>query len=328
MLRPIVLLGLLTGSVAAFAQTVTVSAPQPNDFLGSSNTLSFAARNAPLQQHRFRVRVVNIANPLINFEFRKTVNQPNQENNINDTVSLNFARSTPEGQYRIEFIVDSPNVYNPGNATTPVIISPVTIDVVEPKFLDVNPINGAFVRGIVPVSLGLDEAFIKEWRVQVNGQDIPNNTGNSSSVNVNWDTAGIEQDGPQTLNIRVEDEASNTANRSISVTLDRVAPTINVLTPGGSSFRPGSNIPVSIDFVDQFGGSITPQSVDVLARRMDNTLLGRVARTSTRNNGATMNWTGRIRRSRNFPNQFKLVITAVDRAGNPATTQEVVVNLR
>jgi len=145
-------------------------------------------------------------------------------------------------------------------------------------------------------------------------------------VNVLWDTTAIETDGSQSISINVKDLALNEANKSITVTLDRVVPTIQVVAPTGSTVRAGATIPVSIRIADQFNGSVSSNAVVVTARRMDNTLIQRITRLSSSNSGTNLNWTGRIQKTAVLPSQFKLVVTAVDRAGNPAVSQEVVVN--
>ncbi len=304
--------------------TLTISSPSSNDFLGRTGQLRFLLTEASAS-HRVQVVITNVANPLLSFTFQDTFN-PDADNKINGTLGLNFNQATPEGLYTavvtVTLTTGAPSQYPSQSITN------LTVDVNDPKFLDSNPINGAFVRGNVPIQLQIQEGNIDLWRVQVNGQDIPNNTGTSNTVNVTWNTAGIERDGSQAININVKDRATNTSNKGITVTLDRVAPSIQVVAPTGSGFRPNSTIPVSVDIVDQFAGSVTAQAIDVVAKRLDGTLIQRVARLSTRNNGGTLNWTGRIQRATQLPSTFKLVVTAVDRAGNPAVTQEVTVNRR
>ncbi|MBN8689739.1 MAG: hypothetical protein J0L72_02985 [Armatimonadetes bacterium] len=305
----------------AWAGTIQITSPRTGDFLGRTNQLKFTTTNS-FAQARVAATITNVANPLIRFTKQGDFD-PNDENKITGNLDLNFDRSTPEGLYTIVVTVTEP-----GNSYPVTTISNVTIDVVEPKFLDSNPLSGTFVRGLVPIQLSLQENNIEEWRVQVNGTDIPNNTGNTSTVNVTWDTAAIERDGSQSINIKVDDKAKNSANKGINVTLDRVAPSIQILSPTSTAFRPGATIPVAVDILDQFSGSVTPLAVDVSMYTTGNVLIGRVARISARNSGNNLNWTGRIRNTRVLPRQFYLRVTAIDRAGNPATTQQVTVNLR
>lgn len=320
MLRKVLLPIFASLSVAAMAvPTITVSSPVSNDFLGSTGSVRFLITEAT-QQHRVQVKITNVANPLISFTFTTGLLIPDVNQKIDGTLNLSFNQATPEGLYTAVVKVTQGGVY-PDQT-----ISDLTIDVNKPKFLDSNPINGAFVRGDVPIFVALQESNLELWRVQVNGQDIPNNTGDTNLVNVTWSTLGIERDGSQSININVKDKATNSADKSITVTLDRVAPSIQVVSPTGSSIRPNSTIPVNIDIVDQFNGSVTAQAINVLARRMNGTLIQRVTRISSRNNGGTLNWTGRIQKTVSLPSQFKLIVTAVDRAGNPAVTQEVIVN--
>jgi len=301
------------------AATLTIQSPSPNDFLGKNSTLRFLITNATVQ-HRVQIRVTNIANPLISFTFQNIFN-PDSDQRINGTINLSFNQSTPEGLYNAVVQVTVPSGTIPDQP-----INNLTVDVNDPKFLDSNPVTGSFVRGIVPIFLEIQEGNVDLWKVQVNGQDIPNNSDSTNTVNVPWDTTAIQTDGPQSISINVKDKALNEANKSINVTLDRVTPAIQVISPTGSTVRPNSTIPVVIRINDQFNGSVSTNAIQVMARRMDGTLIQRVTRMMASNTGTTLVWTGRIRKTAVLPSQFKLVVTAVDRAGNPAVSQEVVIN--
>lgn len=122
---------------------------------------------------------------------------------------------------------------------------------------------------------------------------------------------------------------NNAVPLSISVTLDRVPPSTSISSPPTSfQFRRGTIIPVSVDFVDQFSGSVNALGIDMQIINMAGNVLGRVTRVSTTNNGGTLRYIGRILNTQNLPSPFKIRIDATDRAGNPAVRQETVVNLR
>jgi len=308
----------------AFGQrSLTVTSPVNGDFLGKSNTVKFLIRGAT-SQVRVKVTTTSTADP--NRIFTKTQDfSPNNENQIDNSVALNFSDSTPEGLYTVK--VEATELGS-GSAFTTVNLSNITVDVVAPKFRDYNPVRNSFVKGLVRIRAILEELNVKEWTVKINGQDIPNNNGASNTVNVDWNTATIERDGQQTISIDVEDKARNTTNLSgISVTVDRVSPDINILTPGTTPFRPKSSIPVAIDFRDQFASALGEKHVDVLIKDMNDNVIGRVSRRGVRASGSTLQWTGRIQNTDRLPSQFKIVVSAIDRAGNPAVDQTVIVNL-
>jgi Flp pilus assembly protein TadG len=208
----------------------------------------------------------------------------------------------------------------------------VTLDRTKPKFLQFNPTDNAFVRGpIVPISVEVDEANVREWRVQVNNQDIPNNTGSTQEFTVNWDTSGIELDGPQTITVRVKDEADNETTQTISVTLDRVSPVLTIQYPQQNTvIRRRSTVSVVVDLTDLSTQSIDVTGIDVLVKSLDgNTTYLRVARSATRTSGNnTLRWSGRIRWRYTLPTEYKIVATARDKAGNVAAIQEVTVRPR
>lgn len=331
MIRNRSILTLLVGALSCFslAGTFTVTAPRTGDYLGRSNTLKFTVTGGVVQARVIaRATKVPATFPPTTFSTQRDFT-PNADGNIDGSLPLTFDRSTPEGTYRIDVeIIEPGNTYTPN----PVVLNGIIIDVVEPKFLDTNPVTGGYVRGLVPIIGQVQEnpSSLEEWRVQINGQDIQNNTGTTQNISVNWDTSSIERDGTQTISITAKDRAQNNASPvSISVTLDRVPPTTSVSSPPSTfRFPRGTIIPVSLDFIDQFSGSVNGLSVDLQMVDLGGNVLGRVTRVSTQNNGGTLRYIGRILNTRNLPSPFKIRIDATDRAGNPAVRQEATVNLR
>ncbi|HVL40408.1 MAG TPA: hypothetical protein VM328_13545 [Fimbriimonadaceae bacterium] len=318
-LRPFVASFLFLLTSACFAGTLTVTSPTDGSFVGATNQLRFLVRQASVE---VTVRA-QITGPggTTSVEGRFT---PNAQGEIDNSLPLNFSSSNPEGTYTIVVTATEPgNTYNSVTLT-------VTLDITKPRFLQFSPLPGSYVKGIVPISVLLDEPNVKEWRVQINGQDIPNNTGTDSEFTVFWDTAGIELDGSQTITVRVKDEAENEETRTINVTLDRVQPVITIQYPRSvTPIRPRSTISVVVDVQDATATAVDVTGLDVIVQRLDGTFITRVARTAVRSiGGNTVRWSGRIRwRSGLLPNQFKIVVTAIDRAGNLATPQEVILTL-
>ena len=307
-------------ATTAWAATITVTSPGSGDFLGRTNKVKFTITGSNAQ---VTVKVVATldSNPSISVEVEKQFS-PDVGGEIDGSIDLNFAESTPEGDYTLVVTAtEAGGTYN----TVPDI--DVIVDVRSPKFLNFNPLSNAFVRGTVPIFVELEESNVKEWRVRINNADIPNNSGATNLVIVSWDTDSIIQDGAQTINVSVEDLASNTSTKDISVTLDRVNPSASILAPmDGASYRPNARIAVVVNVMDQFSGSVHFTGVDVLIKSMSGQTLGRVARRSVRNFGNNITWTGRIRRTSQLPSEFKIVVNIIDRAGNVAVTQEVTVS--
>ncbi|MFY9234666.1 MAG: hypothetical protein WAO58_09430 [Fimbriimonadaceae bacterium] len=311
--------GLALLFVASLAQagTLEVSSPTDGAFVGRTNTINFIIRGATLQ-----VTVKATATGpggTITSEQQFT---PDVNGEIEGSLPLNFAPSVPEGAYTIVVTATEP-----GNTYNDVTIV-VTLDVTNPKFLDFNPISGSFVRGIVAISVFVNEPNVKEMRIQVNNQDIPNNETDQDNFTVLWDTAGIEFDGPQTITIKVKDKANNESTQTIDVVLDRVSPVVTIQYPRTDSvLRRGGNIPAVIEVRDK-ENSVHAAGVDVILVRMDNSFITRVARTNFQSNGDILTWSGRIRWNSKLPSTFKMRVNAVDKAGNVATMQEVVLTVR
>lgn len=321
MKKAILVLFAACAALGAYAQTLTVTSPTEGAFVGSSNQVKFIIRNA-VQEVTVRVVATGPGGGTTQVEGRFT---PNSEGNIDNNLSLTFSPSNPEGAYVLTITATEP-----GQTYTPVTRN-VTLDRTKPKFLQVNPTDNAFVKGpIVAIGVELDETNVKEWRVQINNQDIPNNTGSTQAFTVNWDTSGIEQDGAQTITIRVKDEADNEATQTISVTLDRVSPVVGIQYPRlDTVLRRRSTVSVVVDITDVSTSSIDVTGVDVIVMSLTGQFITRVARSSVRTSGSnTLRWSGRIRYRPNLPNEYKIIAMARDKAGNVAATQEVIVRLR
>lgn len=312
--------GCMALAVLAYGQTLQVTSPNDGDYLGTSNQVKFTLTGAT-SQAKIVATTKRQGDPSTSFR-SEGLFDPNVDFKVNASLNLNFDEATPLGLYDIEVLY-----YQKGVVVDSTTIKGVNIDTRNPKFKNVTPASGAFVSQFASIRATIEETNLDLWTVQVNNRDIPNNTGTTNSINVGWDTTLIEKDGSQSITITVKDKARNTATRNISVTLDRVAPTIAILSPAQIPYRQGTQIPVSINITDQASNSVTNGGVNVVLKSMTGQFLGRVARRSSRSSDKTLQWTGRISASKRLPKQFKLVVTAVDRAGNEAQSQEVVVTI-
>ncbi len=318
----LLLLSSVFASCAAYAGTLTVTQPNNDDFLGRTNKLKFQLTGSIVRSTVF-VTVTNNNDPNVRFSFQKDFTPDNLQK-VDGDIDLNFNDATPEGRYTIlVHVVEPGNPYNDENRS-------VSIDVKSPEYVEVQPLNNSFVKGIVTIRVRLREPNIKEWRVQINNQDIPNNSGTTESFEVLWDTTNIELDGSKTINISAKDLAGNEATKAITVSLDRIAPSITILAPTvGTTIRPRSNISVAIEINDQSGGSVDVSGIDVVILSNDSQrrFITRGSRRASRVNGTTLQWVGRVRWTTRLPESFILRVTAVDRAGNQAEPQEVTLSV-
>jgi hypothetical protein len=318
-------LALLILAAGALAQSLSVTSPNNGDFLGTSNTVRFRITNIPVEAN---VKVTATGPGGVVFSNEGDFN-PDVDDQIDSQLSLNIQQGSPEGAYVI--VVTAKR--NDNNTVFGTVTINVTLDLTKPKFLQFNPLNGSFVSGIVTIAVLVLEPNFKDYRVTVNGSDIPNNTGetlNNGEFTVVWDTNGIQFDGQQSIGIRLRDLADNEENRTINVTLDRVKPSVNIIQPrSDTSLRRGSNVSVAVDIQDVNVSSVDVTGVEIIARKLDGSYLGHVARESFRSiSGNTMRWTGRLRYRKSLPTQFKIVVNVIDRAGNTAVPQEVTVRFR
>lgn len=312
----------------SIAGTINVTTPAKGTLgsptlVGASTSINFTLTQM-VNVAKINVRVVDTTtnSVLFNQQDVTRVTPSTTNNDGSGSYNLTFPEGTKEVTYRVEVRAEDLNGETTYNTNQDLFVRP---DVTKPKVLSFSPSNNGFVKGVVPIRVRISEANLKDWRVQVNSQDIPNNSGTTVSTTgefvVNWDSTGIVQDGPKNISIRIRDEAGNEENRNISVTLDRVAPTVTVRAPvNNTQFAAGTTIVVTVDIKDASSSSVSVNGIDVVARRTNNAFITRVARLSFQALGAdTSRWTGRIRwKPGLLPSTFKLVVTAVDKAGNVA----------
>lgn len=313
-LRLFVALATCLAAASAMAGNLILRSPTEGSFLGLTNSIQFSITEAKVQ--------VTVTAKVTGPSGTTTISQqftPDGDGRIDQSIPLNFAQGTPGGEYTIVLSATEPgNTYETQTVT-------VQVDVQRPKFFSYSPYNNAYVKGIVKIRAQVLELNVKDWRVRINGQDIPNNTGGSNTVAVDWDTSLIERDGVNTIEILVRDGANNEASLTIPVTLDRIKPTITIVYPRTDTrLIPNTNINVTVDVADGSPESVSSTGVDVIVRKLDGTFITRVALMTATYEGSTLKWVGRIRyRPGLLPNQFKITVTAMDRAMNQAVTQEV-----
>lgn len=253
--------------------------------------------------------------------------EPDGDLNGTGSIPLAFATGTSEEVYKIEVRARDLNDLTTYNADQNLFVLP---DLTKPKFLSYTPLNGSFVKGTVLIRARIDEPNLRDWRVQVDGKDIPGNTGTTLGSNgefsVSWNASAFTEDGAHTVNIRVRDRAGNDAGRTVNVTVDRISPTVTIQSPkAGTVFAPGTTVTVVVDIKDASPLSVNETGVDVVVRDAGGTFVTRVARASFRIGvDGTLRWMGRISwRPGVIPSPFTVVATAVDRAGNASTSQSV-----
>jgi hypothetical protein len=334
--KAFVAIAVLGAAVAAQSATITVNSPAKGSpesptLVKGSTTISFSL-SGMVNSARVGATVRRLDNNSVVNVIPEVEVSPDSQKNASGSLTLTFTKGQhPEVAYRVEVRARDINNATTYNNDQDLFVKP---DLTKPKILQNNPIAGSFVKGIVPIRVRIQEENLKDWRVQVNNQDIPNNTGTTVDANgvftVNWDTRGEQFDGPKTINIRVRDEADNEETLNVNVTIDRLPPVVSFRQPTNNALITfGTTISVVVDIRDFSNNSVSVSGVDVVIQDMQGRFIARVARDRFQPISAdTVRWSGRIRWRPGFlPNQFRLVATAVDKAGNRATPQTVTVRL-
>jgi len=308
---------LLLWTCVCLAGTLTVTSPLDGSYVGANSQLNFNISGASLQVTvQALITYPGGATSTISNTF-----DPNNMGQITGQLPLGFNSGDPQGQYTIVVSATEPNnSYAPTTLTVTVLPTP-------PLFNSFSPASGSFVNGVVHIRASLNEAYLKQWLVQVNGQNIPNNSGTTTTVSVDWNTASVPNDGQETVTIAATDLAGNTATKTATLTLERVPPVLSILTPAsGAKIVPGTDISITLDIQGEFANAIDRTGIDVLAETPTGAFIARasVQVFSQLSGGTTAQWIGRIRyRQGLLPSAFKIVATAYDKAGNAASPQTI-----
>ena len=340
MKRLVLMLGVLGFICSAFAGNITVTAPAKGTvgtptLVGASTDVKFnlLATQPGATEITVTVTIRKVSDNSIVTISPGTRLTPDNDGKASGQYQMTFTRGVNEEvPYKVEVrAVELGRTGEIYNTDQDLFVSP---DLTRPKILQFNPSAASFVKGTVPITVQIEEPNLKDWRVQVNNQDIPNNTGTTVNSNgvfvVNWNTTGIPQDGAKTITFKIRDKGDNETTLNVDVTVDRNAPTVLIATPrSGSVISPGTYINVIVDITDFSGSSVDVTGVDIVARKLDNTYVTRVARISFQQTSQTgRRWSGRIKwRAGLLPSDFKIIATVVDRAGNVATAQSVTVRI-
>lgn len=321
-MRAVLLAAVAMFSCLCSAGTLTVTSPTSNSYISPNTNITFNISGATVQ-------VTVKATTTFPDGSSTTSSQqvlPASDGTASGSIAANLGSSSPEGVYNIVV-----SASEPGGNYTPTNLS-VTLLPKAPKFLSFSPPDGTFVNGTVHVRANILDDHLQGWSFQVNGQNVPNNTGTSNAVSVDWNTSGIAKDGPQTLTISATDLAGQTTTVTTNITICRVPPILTIQYPGtGTHILPHTDITVVVGIQGEFANSIDPTGVDVRVMSITGAYLMRVpllSLTSAGSGSTTSLWTGRIRYVPNrLPNQFRLLISCVDKAGNAATPQSQIVKI-
>ena len=298
--------------------TFNVTSPTNGDWLNGNKTLSFNGKGASVE-----VTVTATVTSPSGSSTISTKANPTVAGEFSGSLNLTFAANAPQGDYTIQVVATEP-----GKTYAPVNLA-VKVDTKLPKLLEYRPAQNSFVKGIVPIRFKLLEDNMKDWRVTVGGSDIPNNTGSSTDFSLSWNSGTLDTDGAQNIALAAKDQADNILNFSIPVTVDRRPPVATIQFPTASTpIRSRADVSVIVDIADQFANAVSVTGVDVIVQRTDGTFVTRVARQSFTDIGNnTWRFTGKIRWRSGFPSAYKIIATGLDKAGNVAVRQEVLVRV-
>lgn len=101
-----------------------------------------------------------------------------------------------------------------------------------------SPIDEAFVKGMVPISIAATGLGLIT-KVQFIMGDTLLGEDTSAPYSVAWDTNAVA-DGSYTITVNVTDDASNVTSQSITVTVDNTAPTLQITTPADGATVKGT----------------------------------------------------------------------------------------
>ena len=313
LLRPLIAFVAACSAALACAGTLAVTSPTADGFLGRSNQIAFKVSGASVQ---VKVSVVATALATNASTTLTTTVTPDDTGAATGSIGLDFNENATEGAYKLTVSADEV-----GNTYAPTDLN-VTVDVTAPLFVELSPVTNGFTRGMIRVRATLEEDNFDSWTVKVGNQVVA--TGESKTIFADYDASGVTADGVQNVSITATDKAGNTATKNLSLTLDRIKPTVVIAFPGKNAKIRG-DLNVIVDVTDASATSVDRTGIDVFLKRNDGAYIARVTLVSLRStSGTTQRWIGRVRNPKaSLPSGFILTASAIDRAGNASGTQQV-----
>ena len=113
----------------------------------------------------------------------------------------------------------------------------IYVDLTEPTVNIVSPPNGSYVRGVLDIELNVEEQFLENVTLYIDGVSVY--TGFSNSIIHPWDTTTVE-DGKHIIKAVAYDRAGNRGYDLIIVFVDNTAPTVEWISPNNSSLISGA----------------------------------------------------------------------------------------
>ena len=313
-LRPFLALFALLAAALGRAGTLTVLTPLDGGFLGLTNTLRFNVSGAV---QSVKVTAVATSPTGVETTYSTTVQPDAANGTASGSLDLSFNTTATEGVYTIVVKAEE----SPSNLYAPTTLTE-TLDVTAPEFVAISPANGAFTRGQIRIRATLNETNLDTYTVKVGNEVVA--TGSDLNVSKDYDSSKLT--GSQTITIAATDKAGNSTTRTITLTVDQQAPTVEIKNPTTNlKIAKGRDVAVVVDITDASSSSVDRTGIDVQAKRPDGSYIARVTLVSIRStSGTTQRWSGIIRYKKGLlPSRFKISVNVIDKAGNSAPVQEV-----
>lgn len=151
-----------------------------------------------------------------------------------NALNVTYNTANREGRHNFRLVVrdraGNVNVEVPNEASVNRNVFTITVDNIAPVSKINTPRSGEFIGGKgvgerVKISGSITELNIRRWQLLFNNTPIPGAEGTTADVYFEWNTTGVNAAGPIVL--RVTDQADNSADSSVNVTVDNTAPTVS-----------------------------------------------------------------------------------------------------
>jgi len=309
---------------------LTVTSPQNGDFVGQSASIKYQVSGAD-SEITVRATITEDANPANEVVLEESKVPPPQ-GNITGELAWNPGKNYPGGLYHIK--VEGFIGKSTGGTLFETILLDVTLDPQEPKIIDFSPAEGTFVNGTVNFSFKTDEiaANVKEWKLTVDG-NLAKTASGTSQFDVTYNFNPDVDDGPKTVLVSVKDLADNVTEKQYTITLDTREPGVVIKSPNSNvKVKPDSIVYVLLhitgETTDESTGSssVDVTGIDVELRDMNDNFIKKVPRLEFTVVADVLVWVGRFK-VKGLPNKFKVVVNVIDKAGNQADPQEVILEV-
>ncbi len=194
---------------------------------------------------------------------------------------------------------------NMGNWSVSRTYNYTVVDKYSPIVEIEEPTEGGYLRGLVSITVSVQEDYLVEARLAINGRVVSSWQDGGKHVFA-WNTLSSDYpDGTYIIELNASDKANNSAEETVTVTVDNTLPTATVNAPSEGAFLRGTVI------IEITGEDV---NLDKMKLKINDSVI------ETWSTGGTHAYPWNTRSRPDSDGTYRITLTVYDKAGNSKET--------